>query len=1038
MAYPLRRGRGGPTFGTQGQERAIDRIVDRPRIVERVADAQVVVIEAASGSGKSTVLRQLAAAHGGPVLLAELRERRASWSEVRADLHRAAWRHGLSDLATASVGVDGGGLATSLTRWTGPDAPALLLLDDVHHADEGLAVELLALLDAWPPPHRVVLAGRRVPARLRGGALSLGASLLDDDDLRFRIDEATALVGDVPAGTDPTELAADLTERYAGWAAAVALDARRWTGGPRPSTHAADRPAVVRELLDAMFADAPPGVIAALRGLAHLPRIDDTIVAAAGVPGGLGDLRDAGLPLVAVDAASPTTPIGAATEATTWWTLPDVIRDALVDRGEGADATGTAPLVRTAADRYHRDGDPTTAMTTLSATGLHRDVAELLVALPPAAVADLDVADLTRVVEAMPAAVLDAHPRVWVVLSDVATVSGRIELHQQAIDRAERRVPAVTDADTAEVRASVVARALVSGDRNAAAEADALLADPRTSPLAAGRITAARARAWAGVGHHGARDLHRAAAEFGDAVRAFLEARAPVHAWAAQVMLVTDVLLPLARPQEALDRIDTALAAARGSVASRVSLLPYRAFALIELGRYAEAEPTLRELRHGATGAGNRRAAAYARWAAARAASQRGDAAATVAACAAVDDVGFAAGTPDAVRFPADAALLLARVGRPDDAQTQLDRAQRAAAADEDPAPVLAELAVATYAGDGARVDAAVARLEHLPVPPRDAWRVALFHAHRHLADLDGGGRAEVGAAAVGAAFERAAQLGHPELPLIQEAALAGPLLEAASAVSTSARDVRAGQGCEVRVLGTLEVERDGVVTTPTGRVGELLAYVALHGGQVRADEVVDVLWPDADAPQRGRERLRTVLRRLRRDHGEVVERHGEVLRLTPSTRTDVAALRRDATRARAGGADRERAAAAAVAHHRGRPAPSLGAPEWLGPLERELEHELLAMHDVIVEVAAHDGRLDEAIRSASAALTIDPLAEPRALLAARMLAEQGRRPRALRVLDECRAALLAEGLEPSPELGQLEAYLRRGPRWDPVRAVGA
>lgn len=1004
--------------------------MDRPRLVEGASRDALVVVEAASGSGKSTVLRQLAATHEGPVLHAELTARRTAWPEVRGELHRAAWRHGLSDLAAAVVDVDGAGMATALARWTDPEASVLLLLDDVHRADDGLADELLALVDGWPRPHRVVLAGRRIPDRLRRGMLSLGAPLIDDDDLRFRADEVAALITDVPAGVDRAELVADVTERYGGWAAAVALHAAR-AAGPAVPADGRQRTAIVRELLDAVLDDAPRSVADALGGLARLPRLDDAIIVAAGVGGGLTALRDAGVPLTAAD--PPGAPVDAAVDATGWWRLSDVLRDALVAPGDVDDAA--APVVRVAARRYHEHGDPMTALATLSAAGLHRDAAELLTELPPAAVAHLDVVGLSRVVEAVPADVLAHHPRAWVVLSDVALLAGRVELHHQALDRAGPLVPEVVDPATADVRAAVVARALVAGDRHVAAEAASLLDDPRTTALAAGRVTVARARAAAGAGRRERGELLRAAGGFADAVRTFLEARAPVHAWAAQVMLVTDVLLPLGQPQEALDRIDAALAAARGSLRSRAALLPYRAFALIELGRYAEAEPTLRELRHGAIGAGNRRVAAYARWAAARAASQRGDVAATVALCAAVDDAGFAVGTQDAVGFPADAALLLARVGRLDAAEAQLRRSRRSADPD-DPAPQLAELAVATYAGDGPRVDAAVARLEPLAVPPRHAWRVALFHAHRHLAGADGS--TEEGATAAGVAFERAAQLGQPELPLIQEPALAAPLLEVASGVSTSARDVRTGRGCRIRVLGALEVERDGTVTTPTGRVGELLAYVVLHDGQVRADEVADVLWPDADAPQRGRERLRTVLRRLRRDHGEVIERHGEVLRLRPGTHTDVAALRRAAARARAGGPDRERAAAAAVAHHRGRPAPSLGAPEWVGPLEDELERELLSMHDVIAEAAAHDGRLDEAIRASSAALTIDPLAELRALACARMLAEQGRRPRALRVLDECRDALLTAGLAPSPELAQLEAYLRRGPRRDPVRAVGA
>ena len=108
--------------------------------------------------------------------------------------------------------------------------------------------------------------------------------------------------------------------------------------------------------------------------------------------------------------------------------------------------------------------------------------------------------------------------------------------------------------------------------------------------------------------------------------------------------------------------------------------------------------------------------------------------------------------------------------------------------------------------------------------------------------------------------------------------------------------------------------------------------------------------------------------------------------------------------------------------------APTLAYQPWLTEARAHLEQQAIALLDLLAETAEHDRRLDDAIRVLLDAVVRDPLAEDRYLTAARLLAEQGRRSRALALIDQARSALADAGLRPTAELGRLEDYLRRDP----------
>ncbi|MFP4234890.1 MAG: BTAD domain-containing putative transcriptional regulator [Nitriliruptoraceae bacterium] len=1001
----------------------IDDTVVREGLLRRALSGRVIAIEAPSGAGKSTLLEQLADRHDGPVLQVRLTEG-AGGSQARfLGQVRASLRHlGLSDLVAAVGPDDDLDLLAILPQWSTRQGEQLVLqVDDLQRADADLVDALGELADRWPPPHRLVLAGRRIPTELRRVLLEADSVELSADELRFSPQELRELLGPALAAAIPAADIELIAERGAGWAAAMRLAVDRLRRAQerdevaRVAAELVSRPVTVHDLLRHLLERAPRRLVTAVGPLTALPLLDDHLARVAGIDGGIAELVDLGLPLD--------------DRGDGWWTVPDVVRDAL------APDVPAEELARVAARHYVEVGEVTAGLEVLLATSLQEDVAKILVDLPPAMLARMEVADLESAVAALPGGLLATHPRILVLLADAYTLAGRKDANAETLQRTQRLLAdqrdrdAEPDSETLDVRAAVLAhRVAVGGDGPLLDEVEGLLAHPALPPMGRARLTVALGRATARERTVPA--LEAAARRFGQGARAFQQARAPIHAIAVHVIAVTDALLPLGQAEAAIDLLDQVPAVARTSVALRVAILPYRTFALIDLGRYAEAAGHLRELRQmaAATGGGNQRAGVYGRWAAARMASQRGEREETWAACHAVERADVVLESP-AESFLVDAAQLLARVGALDEAYRMLAQARERAQVGR-PALEVAAFVIAAYAGDRAAAEAALAHLQGGRLAdPRDRWRLTLLHAH--LCHRDGDPAAATLAAA---AFEEAAQLGNPRSPLIQEPRVAEELLAAATSGSNSARDVAATHGGRLRVLGGIDVEVGGHRTEPVGRQAQLLALLALGEGQRSVDQLVDALWP-GDDPRLGRDRLRTVIRRVRREHGDVVERHGDLVRLRSTVTVDVddllafcrAALEPPADSAPSA-PDRAAAAAAALELYRGEPAPQFADLAEVEIARRYLEERVLAMHDVLAEVATAEDRLDEAIRVLLAALRLDPVAEPRYLAAARLLAEQGRRARALRLLEEAREAFAAAGLAPTPELERFAAYLARGP----------
>ena len=138
-------------------------------------------------------------------------------------------------------------------------------------------------------------------------------------------------------------------------------------------------------------------------------------------------------------------------------------------------------------------------------------------------------------------------------------------------------------------------------------------------------------------------------------------------------------------------------------------------------------------------------------------------------------------------------------------------------------------------------------------------------------------------------AFEQVAAIEQPTLPLLKEADLVAQLL--GLAIETGKPAALALQSSSERrhlsVLGRLEVTVGGrPAALPRGQGVQLLGIVALHR-RIPVELVIASLWPEADL-ESGRNRLRTVLNRLRSDSGDLVERDGEVLVLARDVTVDL------------------------------------------------------------------------------------------------------------------------------------------------------
>jgi DNA-binding SARP family transcriptional activator/tetratricopeptide (TPR) repeat protein len=245
------------------------------------------------------------------------------------------------------------------------------------------------------------------------------------------------------------------------------------------------------------------------------------------------------------------------------------------------------------------------------------------------------------------------------------------------------------------------------------------------------------------------------------------------------------------------------------------------------------------------------------------------------------------------------------------------------------------------------------------------------------------------------------------------------PLTRLSSSIEASTPRLR------IRILGSFIVERDGreIPSQAWKRkraldLLQLLAIAPRH--RLTRDRLIEELWPEKDA-QSGANNLHRALHDLRKVIGhELVEIERGVVRLADDVFVDLDQFER-----LAGNGDLEQATAA-LAMYRGElfsGMASLAQVEARRDLVRALFVETALR--VAQQLAIDDRRGSaELLRRLLAA---DRTNEQAHRLLIRNLAESGRHAEALRQFEECRAALDAVGLAPSPQTWQLHEAIVRG-----------
>lgn len=202
------------------------------------------------------------------------------------------------------------------------------------------------------------------------------------------------------------------------------------------------------------------------------------------------------------------------------------------------------------------------------------------------------------------------------------------------------------------------------------------------------------------------------------------------------------------------------------------------------------------------------------------------------------------------------------------------------------------------------------------------------------------------------------------------------------------------------------------------------MKLVAVNGGSMLAEQAIEALWPDT-SPATGRNRLRTVLGRLREAAPHVVAREGELLVLARELRVDLAEFRREAQEALSGDAGAAVAlAAGAIARYRGDLLPHDLYEDWADEPRDSARRTMVDLLDLCARAAAERGDLDEARRMVERTIELAPYDDDRYLRVASILREQGRPGAAISVLRRAHSTLAELGVPLPDQLRELEESL--------------
>ncbi len=992
--------------------------VPRPRLTDACRDAHVVVVEAAAGYGKSVLAAELVGLWGAVPVTALLEEGPVSAELLVGRLRTAVARAGFVDAAESmrASGEDHTDAIDAMLAVLAGETCAIVV-DDAHHAarDAGSLIDRVA--GRLEPPQRLLVLARGLPPgseRLRRAETAwLGAG-----DLALRPEETLALCRSgfgLDVSPDDARL---LDAATGGWTAAAVLAASRAKRTARPLRELAGLGGEsgrlsqsVGLILDELLVGLGPDR-RLLAQIAPLPLVDrELLEAVIGEPGFLERAGALGLPMTSVGDG--------------WWELPGPVRDHLATLA----SPDPASLV-TAATYYEPRGQLGPALHMLLGAGEAEAAARLLAGASPRQIDALDALELLAVLGRIAKDALDRHPWAIFQVARACAVAALLEPRSRLLEQLDA---SVRDRDDAALRRAIDAELAIDVlNGGSPAEAEALGRRVVESATAAEQLTRARALTVVGFALCWRRDedgvlpeasLREAGRHLEEASTLYVHlgyrewttgAVAPRAIWAE---------LGVGRPLAALEVIDEGLADCADRPRRVGRLLYHRAEALTELGRFDEAEASLEEVERIGRRHGDSLVLAYSHWGRMTLSSLRGDGERTLHhADQAESDRGEWWQVVGA-ELLAEAADCLDRVGHNALAAKRLARAQESPDRAE-PWIAMSECALLARHGDPALAEERLRDVHRRGIFPREYWRVTLLRAYAAWRR----GERSAGALAV-QAFEEAGRLGQPQLPLIRERELTEALL--GLALETGSPAARALETASVplalALLGRFELTEGGrAVALPAGQPEQLVKLVAVNGGRVLAEQAIEALWPSSD-PGAGRNRLRTVLSRLRTAPADLVAREGELLVLASKLRIDLAEFHRDARQALALGGDAGAAVAlagSAIARYQGDLLPHDLYEEWADGPREAARRTMVEVLDLCARAAAERGDLDEARRMVERTIELAPYEDDRYLRVAAILREQGRRGAAISVLRRARSTLAELGVPLPAQLRELEESL--------------
>jgi DNA-binding SARP family transcriptional activator/ATP/maltotriose-dependent transcriptional regulator MalT len=986
--------------------------------MDRCAGYQVVVVEAAGGYGKSVLGAELVDHWHAVGIEVQLDNAGVTAPLLAARLHQAVRLAGFTDAATAAdTKLGPAGAVDTMVAALAMERCAFVI-DDAHNArpDAGQLIDHLAT--RLEGDQRLIVLARQLPegaGRLRrAGYLQLNAT-----DLALDADETLKLCR-LGFGLEVEPGAAQaLDEATGGWTAATVLAAARAarTGEAVAAVaEAANGPGhaagAVAAILDEALVSLGPGCRPGLAQLARLPLLDAELV---GVVSG-----DDGLFERALRAGIPFAPARGQ-----WWDLPGPVRDHLamfssVDR----------EAMRRAAREYRRRGELDPALELLLASGDAGEAAAALAATPPGAEEALDTLELHARFDQLPAGAVDAHPEVLLLVARRLGHAGRYALCCSLLERAgeiarqggdpllgrsaaaelvKDRLLAALDYAGAEQAARQVLAELGPGEELTSARANEFLGYALCRGLdgTGGRDEAARAEAEERFAR--ASGLYRALG-MRNAV-SFIAVD-----WASLIEF------PRGQAAAALDRVEEALPMVADRPRAWAFVMIWRACFAAELGQDELCRSSAEEVFRVAEQTKSGFLVAHGHWRLAVLASYRGDGEATLHHLRQVELHNHVWWDLGSGEFLAEAADLADRVGHTDLAWEYLARA-KAEPKDAGHLVALAEAVLEARHGDPVLAEERLLGLASQRVDPRERWRVDLLRAFAAFR------RGEDGQAAARAAqaFEEAARLGQPRLPLVRERAITEELLGLAAGTGQPAALALQASSLpmSLAVLGRFELTAAGrPVPLGAGQETRLLKFVTVSGGRVHAEQAIETMWPEVGRSA-GRHRLRTVLNRLRAAAGDVMSREGELLVVEEAVKVDVQEFLAEARRAQAL-APKDLALATAVARgamarYRGELLPGDRYEDWAERPRRQAQLVMLDLLDLCATEAARRGDLDALRRTVERTIEFAPYDDERYLRTASTLLEQGRRGEALAVVHRARSAFAQIGLDPPRPLLDLE-----------------